>query len=70
MVSGLIIIAFSSALIKFSFRSWSTDRLKMKTYVLLLVLVGLGLSNAQIPGFGGCPDWVSQANFDMNRVRK
>ena len=39
---------------------------KMK--LLILLLAGLGLAFAQVPGFGGCPDFESQPDFDMNKV--
>lgn len=36
--------------------------------LILLLLATIGLATAQIPGFGGCPDFDSQPDFDMNKV--
>ena len=36
--------------------------------LLFLLLAGFGLAAAQVPGFGGCPDFESQPDFDMNKV--
>lgn len=35
---------------------------------LLLLVVGVGLTTAQVPGFGGCPEFESLQDFDMNKV--
>lgn len=35
--------------------------------LLFLLLAGFGLATAQVPGFGGCPDFESQPDFDMNK---
>jgi len=35
--------------------------------VLLLVCTSAAMVSCQVPGFGGCPDFDSQADFDMNR---
>jgi len=37
--------------------------------LLVILLAGVGLATAQVPGFGGCPEFESQPDFDMNRVR-
>jgi len=36
--------------------------------VLLLVCTAAAMVSCQVPGFGGCPDFDSQPDFDMNRV--
>lgn len=36
--------------------------------LVLFLLAGIGLAAGQIPGFGGCPDFESQPDFDMNKV--
>ena len=41
---------------------------KMK--LVFLLLVGIGLAAGQVPGFGGCPEFDSQPDFDMNKVNK
>lgn len=35
--------------------------------LLILLLAGFGLVTAQVPGFGGCPDFDSLPEFDMNK---
>ncbi|VVC36990.1 Lipocalin family conserved site,Lipocalin/cytosolic fatty-acid binding [Cinara cedri] len=35
--------------------------------VLLLVFTSAAMVSCQVPGFGGCPDFDSQPDFDMNR---
>lgn len=39
---------------------------KMK--LVFLLLVGIGLAAGQVPGFGGCPEFESHPDFDMNKV--
>lgn len=35
--------------------------------LVFLLLVGIGLAAGQVPGFGGCPEFESQPDFDMNK---
>lgn len=39
---------------------------KMKFIVVLFAIIGLAVG--QVPGFGGCPEFESQPDFDMNKV--
>lgn len=41
--------------------------MKWLCFLSLLVFDSL-LINAQVPGFGGCPDFESYQDFDMNKV--
>lgn len=36
--------------------------------VLLLACTSVAMVSCQVPGFGGCPEFDSQPDFDMNRV--
>lgn len=36
--------------------------------LIFLLIAGIGLAAAQVPGFGGCPEFDSQPDFDMNKV--
>lgn len=35
--------------------------------LVFLLLIGIGLAAGQVPGFGGCPEFDSQPDFDMNK---
>ncbi|KAK7605187.1 hypothetical protein V9T40_007045 [Parthenolecanium corni] len=35
--------------------------------LIFLLIAGIGLAAAQVPGFGGCPEFDSQPDFDMNK---
>ncbi|CAH0747828.1 unnamed protein product [Bemisia tabaci] len=40
----------------------------MSPYIVSAIFAAvLGLANAQVPGFGGCPEFVAMSDFDMSR---